>query len=293
MALSTESAAPTGSTIASQQPNRASGGSREVLARAASALVLSAILIACLYFGWPFFHLLVFCAAGLMAREWARLCGRGAFWPGGAALVIGCLAIVALAAFGLHTEASLVMILGAPAAALTGQQQGFGDSAWLGAGIVYVGGGTWAAIALHDLFQHGAWAVVWVFLIVAFTDIGAFLAGRALGGPKLAPRLSPKKTWSGFFGGVSCAALAGLVFALVLDRGAAGFHIAAALVVSLIAQAGDMFESLLKRRFGAKDSGGLIPGHGGLLDRVDGIVPAMIVVALLAWWRGGVETPWL
>ena len=190
-------------------------------------------------------------------------------------------------------EASLVLILGAPAVALLAWPERASDAVWLGAGAFYVGGAAWAAVALFDLFRDGAWAVAWIFWVVALTDIGAFLAGRAFGGARLAPRLSPNKTWSGFFGGLAFAALAGLLFALVADRPASGFHIAAALVASLVAQGGDLFESLLKRRFGAKDSGKSIPGHGGLLDRVDGVVPVLILVAVLASLRGGVETPWL
>ncbi|MCY4192496.1 MAG: phosphatidate cytidylyltransferase [Rhodospirillaceae bacterium] len=279
--------------IAVRVTGQVSGSGREMLARTVSSLVLSSILIACLYFGRPFFHLLVFGAAGLMAWEWARLCGRGAVGAGGAAVLLGCLVVVVLATFKVNGGASLALILAALTAALIGRQKTFGESAWLGAGVIYVGGGAWAAIALYDQFQNGVWVVVWVFCVVAFTDIGAFLAGRVLGGPKLAPHVSPRKTWSGFFGGLSCAALSGLVFALAADRDAVGFHIAAALVVSLVAQVGDLFESLLKRRFEAKDSSSLIPGHGGFLDRADGLISAMIVVALLAWWRGGVETPWI
>ena len=190
-------------------------------------------------------------------------------------------------------EASLVLILGAPAAALLARPERASDAVWVGVGAFYIGGAAWAAVALFDMYRDGAWAVAWIFWVVAFTDIGAFLTGRAVGGRKLAPRLSPKKTWSGVFGGLAFAALAGLLFALAADRPAAGFHIAAALVASLVAQGGDLFESLLKRRFGAKDSGKTIPGHGGLLDRVDGVVPVIVLVAVLASLRGGLETPWL
>ena len=293
MALSADRAAASKPAIAPPEMAGAEGRSAEVLARILSAIGLAALLSGCLYLGWPFFHLLILAAAGLMAREWARVCGRGRTGSGGFALIVVCVIVVALASFAMTSEASLVLILGAPAVGLAARTERPSDAVWLGAGVLYVGGAAWATVALFDLFRDGMWAVAWIFAVVALTDIGAFLVGRMAGGPQLAPRLSPKKTWSGFFGGLACAALAGLAFALVADRQAAGFHIAAALVVSLVAQAGDLFESLFKRRFGAKDSGRLIPGHGGLLDRVDGVVPAMILAAGLASLRGGVETPWL
>jgi len=288
MAPLAELSALSGPVISSSDQSR----SREVLIRAASALAMMSLLAGCLYGGWPFFHLLVLAATVIMAREWARLCGRGVLGPGGYALIAACAGIVVLASFALHVEASLVFIAAVPLVALMATSKRVSDAFWLGAGVLYVGGGTWAAIALFDLYQYGVWIVVWIFLVVALTDIGAFLAGRTIGGPKLAPRLSPKKTWSGFFGGLLCAALGGLLFAVFIDRSSEGFHIVAAIVIGLVAQVGDLFESLLKRRFDAKDSGSLIPGHGGLLDRVDGVVAAMIVVAAIAWIRGGVETPW-
>lgn len=266
---------------------------KDFLIRTISALALSGGLILCLYFGWPFFHLLVLAAAGLMAWEWAGLCGRGTIGAAGRILIVACLLIVVLASFGLYIEASMVLVAAGPLVALSAGDRGFGDSVWFGVGVLYVGGATWGSIALFDLYRDGVWAVVWIFIIVAFSDIGAFLVGRTVGGPKLAPRISPKKTWSGFFGGLAASLLAGMVFALVLDRAAVGFHMGAALVTSFVAQAGDLFESHLKRHFGAKDSGRLIPGHGGLLDRVDGVVPAMLLIAVIAWFRGGVETPWL
>jgi len=280
-------------TIASPATAGAADGSGNILIRLLSAAVLTGLLAGGLYFGWPFFHLLIFCAAGLMAWEWAALCGRGRVAGGGYALIAVCLAVVGLASFAMSGEASLVLILGAPATAILARTERVSDAAWLGTGVLYVGGAAWAAIALFDMYRDGAWAVAWIFWVVALTDIGAFLTGRAVGGRKLAPRLSPNKTWSGFFGGLAFAALAGLLFALAADRPEAGFHIAAALVVSLVAQGGDLFESALKRRYGAKESGRSVPGHGGLLDRVDGVVPALILVAALASLRGSVETPWL
>ena len=283
--------------VAAAGPPRAAAGAgsrpREVAARILSAAVLVALLAGGLWLGWPYFQLLILAAAGLMAREWAVLCGRGKAGRGGVALVVACVAVVALVSAGMDAEASLVLIAGAPAVGLLARPQRPSDAVWLGVGVLYVGGAAWAAVVLFDRFGDGVWAVAWLFWVVALTDIGAFLTGRTLGGPRLAPRLSPRKTWSGAAGGLAFAAAGGLVFALVADRPAPAGHIVAALLVSLLAQAGDLFESALKRRFGAKDSGRLVPGHGGLLDRVDGVALALIAVALLASLRGGLESPWL
>ena len=129
--------------------------------------------------------------------------------------------------------------------------------------------------------EDGFLAVIFLFVVVWTTDIAAYFIGRAAGGPKLLPQVSPNKTWSGAIGGT----LAAVVVALALAKTAAFaglFAIAMlAIVLSVSAQAGDMFESFLKRRFGAKDSGHLIPGHGGLMDRLDGFVTASVVAALI------------
>mgnify|MGYP001814162067 CR=1 FL=1 len=157
MAPLAELSALSGPAIPSPDQSR----SREVLIRAVSALALSGLLAACLYVGWPFFHLLVLAATLIMAWEWARLCGRGVLGAGGYALIAACAGIVVLASFALHTEASLVFIAAAPLVALMAQPTRASDAVWLGAGVLYVGGGTWAAIALFDLYQHGVWIVVW------------------------------------------------------------------------------------------------------------------------------------
>ena len=147
--------------------------------------------------------------------------------------------------------------------------------AWLlAAGLAYI------AIAYAALLEvraapAGRGNVLFVMAVVWAGDIGAYVAGRALGGPRLAPRISPGKTWSGAAGGTACAVLAGM--ALAWTPGAA----ALALALSVVAQAGDLLESAVKRLLGAKDSGRLIPGHGGLLDRLDGVLAA--APAACAW----------
>ena len=128
--------------------------------------------------------------------------------------------------------------------------------------------------------------MLWLFAVVWATDIGAYAAGRTIGGPKLAPAISPNKTWSGLAGGVALAAAVGAIAAWI--QGAVDVVLLAAVsgVLAVVAQGGDLLESRLKRRVGAKDSSNLIPGHGGFLDRFDGILAAALVVSGSIWLRG-------
>jgi phosphatidate cytidylyltransferase len=162
---------------------------------------------------------------------------------------------------------------------------------WTAAGIPYAGLLGMAPIVLRNDVQYGFLAIVFLFAVVWATDIVAYFVGRAVGGPKLAPRISPKKTWSGAIGGTVAAIAAALLVGVVggLPNLPAVALIAAA--ASALAQAGDLFESAIKRRFGAKDSGHLIPGHGGLMDRLDGFVAAAALAALIGLVHGGVEEP--
>jgi phosphatidate cytidylyltransferase len=162
---------------------------------------------------------------------------------------------------------------------------------WIAGGIPYAGALGIAPIVLRSDAGDGFLAVIFLFAIVWATDIVAYFVGRTIGGPKLMPNVSPKKTWSGALGGT----LAAIIVAVALGKtvGLTGLFAVAmlAVVLSVFAQAGDLFESLLKRRFGAKDSSHLIPGHGGLMDRLDGFVSAGVVAALIGVARGGFEAP--
>jgi phosphatidate cytidylyltransferase len=139
--------------------------------------------------------------------------------------------------------------------------------------------------------EDGFLAVVFLFVIVWTTDVGAYFVGRAVGGPKLMPHVSPNKTWAGALGGMGAA----VIVAVAVAKAAALTNLFAiamlAVVLSVCAQGGDLFESVLKRRFGAKDSSRLIPGHGGLMDRLDGFLTASVVAVLIGLARGGFESP--
>lgn len=150
----------------------------------------------------------------------------------------------------------------------------------------YIGGFLYALIAalsllwIRDRAENGIALVMWVFLIVWATDVGAYFAGRSIGGPKLAPAISPKKTWAGFYGGVAAATVLGTVW--VYLTGLRGTFLLLTPLLSVAAQGGDLFESWMKRRAGLKDSGNLLPGHGGVFDRLDGLLPVAVLTAASA-----------
>jgi phosphatidate cytidylyltransferase len=263
-------------------------GNRELMLRACSALVLVPLAIGTAYLGgWPFALFWSLAALGVF-WEWSALVAadgrRPAAMVGGAALVVS----LGLAAVGRFTGALIVAATGMMAAAPMAPARHRG---WAAAGVPYAGAIGIAPIALRFDSEDGFVAVIFLFAIVWTTDIVAYFMGRLIGGPKLLPRVSPKKTWSGAISGLAAAVLAAL--ALAATAGLSGLLpialVAAAL--SCVAQAGDLFESRLKRKFGAKDSSHLIPGHGGLMDRLDGFVFAAAVATLIGTLRGGIEAP--
>jgi phosphatidate cytidylyltransferase len=167
-------------------------------------------------------------------------------------------------------------------------------SFWLAFGLLYIGLAGISLIHLRGDAAAGRVNVLFLFLVVCASDIGAYLAGRRLGGPKLAPAISPNKTWAGAAGGLASAMLVGWAAAAAMEPGrpATGRVLLVALLLGAISQAGDLFESWLKRRFRVKDSSALIPGHGGLLDRLDGVLSAAPAAALLGVWLGAGMPLW-
>lgn len=158
-------------------------------------------------------------------------------------------------------------------------------------GAVYIAAVTLALLSLRHQPETGLQAVFWLLATVWATDIFAYIAGRSLGGPKLAPRLSPKKTWSGALGGLAAAMIVGACTAWFWTGGSAiGLAMAGGLL-SVVSQMGDIAESAVKRHVGVKDSGQLIPGHGGILDRIDALMAAAVVMAAIRW-AGDARWPW-
>jgi len=157
---------------------------------------------------------------------------------------------------------------------------------WRIAGLVYAAVAFIAPMLLRADAEHGFAALVFLFAIVWMTDIMGYAVGRAIGGAKLWPAVSPNKTRSGAIGGLAGALAAGIVIAASLSLAVLPIAILS-VILSMVAQAGDLFESAIKRRFGAKDTSHLIPGHGGLMDRLDGFITAALAAALIGVVRGG------
>lgn len=198
-----------------------------------------------------------------------------------AAVVMAAVALIA-AFLGGYVFAVLVAIAtGAMFVEWRRLTEGWG-AGWMVAGFVYALVPALALLWLRDRAPQGLELVFWVFIVTWTTDIGAFFAGRAIGGPKLAPSISPKKTWAGLVGGMVSAGLAGWAWVEYVMQPTSLIWLAPAFAAA--AQGGDLFESWLKRRAGAKDSGTMLPGHGGILDRLDGLV---VVATLTALFQAG------
>ncbi|MGH7119394.1 MAG: phosphatidate cytidylyltransferase [Acetobacteraceae bacterium] len=259
----------------------AMGGRFEDLpARLVSAFVLAAIALACLWAGGISWALLVAVAGIGVGVEWARVAGfRPAALPGLCLPVLAAAACLATAA-GITVPTLILLAVVAAALARTGQAYSPGR-VWLAGGVFYVGIAGMAATWLRLGTPAGRSNLLFVLVIVWASDTGAYLVGRMVGGPKLAPRISPSKTWAGMAGGIAFAIAAGLVVGKFFAAGTnvAGIGISIALAVA--SQAGDLLESAFKRRFGVKDSSRLIPGHGGLLDRLDGVLAAFPMAAIM------------
>lgn len=261
----------------------AGSGNNGVKLRVVSALVLIPPAVAAAWFGWPWLPALVVAAAAGMGGEWARLVDSGPLQR--RAVVVGTPLVAAvLTAFFYPAAACAVAVMGAA----TVGAQAVGRSAR--APLWAAGGTLWLALGAVGFLWIAATAgratVLWLLALVWAVDVGAYVVGSAVGGPKLAPVLSPKKTWAGFVGGLGGAAIAGAV-AAALTGGAVAVVVLVSVVLGLAAQLGDLVESAAKRRFNVKDSGRLIPGHGGLLDRLDSLLAATLALAALVLAAGG------
>ncbi len=207
--------------------------------------------------------------------------------------ILSALVLVPVALFATWIGSwafALLIAVGAVIAAWEWTRLVGGSPRWIAGGIVYIGVPVAAILWLRGQDRETAF---WLLLVVWATDTVAYAAGRLIGGWKLYPRISPRKTWAGLIGGVIGAAVVGCLLAAGLHLAVAPWALAAAsALLALVAQGGDLFESAVKRHFDAKDTGTLIPGHGGLLDRVDGLMAAAPVAALFCLVSGGGITAW-
>ena len=253
---------------------------REIGWRAASAVVLAPAAVLAIWAGGLWFLGIMLAACLLLSIEWAMMSAPRAWRLMTGAVAFGLFAAVISAHVEQLSLALVMLVFCAVAAGVFARSRGQEalDAAY---GVLYLG---WPAVLLIWL-RDGSTAVglawtVFAFAVAWASDIMAYLAGSTFGGPKLWPRFSPNKTWSGFIGGLAAGCGAGALLAAFLDMGIGPLWGAAlGLAAAIATMAGDLWESALKRRYGVKDAGNLIPGHGGLLDRVDGLMFAAVVVA--------------
>ncbi len=254
--------------------------SRALLARVLSALVLVPVAVAAVYFDIASFAALIAVAVAAAAWEWTRMCAAGQFGPAGWVLAAWSVAALVPAALGAAGISLAAMLAGGGAAALAARLDGSARPGWMALFALAVGVPGIALVWLRDA-QGPAVAMALMGAVWA-TDIGAYASGKLIGGARLAPRISPGKTWAGLCGGIACAIVWGAAYPHLL--GAARplpLILAAAGATAVLAQLGDLAVSVAKRKFGLKDASGLIPGHGGVLDRIDGLLTTGPALALL------------
>jgi len=258
--------------------------SRNLLMRITVAAVLIPPAVAIAYAGgWLWTALVTLAAIGLFV-EWLAIVGLAGATrvtvPGVAALAVAgiCFAI------GRLDAALIVLAVGFVAVVSIAPER----RSWAAAGFLYAAAAEIASVLVRLDPAKGFAALMFVLLIVWVTDSGGYFAGRGIGGPKLWPRVSPKKTWAGAAGGFAASLAVAVGFA-AFDLGRVGPLLMLSGTLSVVSQLGDLLESAVKRRFGVKDSSHIIPGHGGLMDRLDGFVAAVVVAALFGLLRGGAD----
>jgi phosphatidate cytidylyltransferase len=267
--------------------------------RVISALVMMPVVVATTYLGYPYFNLLVCLCAVLMGWEYSRMISGGRFGYDGGVLIIGLVGAVLLAS--KYNYSSAFLLLGVEAVVFLGIDVARrlifkapmcspgmekivkpANSLWMAAGVAYMGGACVGLIWMRNDWDNGLLVVIWILVLVWASDSGAYAAGRLIGGPKLAPTISPNKTWAGLAGCVVSAGIVGAVVAQSTYPDTMYWLIAISALIGLASQIGDLVESAIKRRFGVKDSSNLIPGHGGVLDRVDALLAAIFATALIS-----------
>ncbi|CDX18009.1 Phosphatidate cytidylyltransferase [Mesorhizobium sp. ORS 3324] len=258
--------------------------------RVISAIVMAGITLALTWLGGPPFRLFCAAIAAAIFYEWMRMsrsAGGAAigFLPEALAAIFIVALIAGLPALWLLLLAAVLASIVAVAARMQGAAQ------WEASGLAYAALSGLSLAYLRDENHSGLIAILFLFAVVWATDIAAYFVGRAVGGPKLAPSISPGKTQSGALGGAVGGVVAGLLLAIVTGAGNLAVLGIVALALSIVSQIGDLFESWVKRRHGCKDSSNLIPGHGGVMDRVDGLVAAAFTLYVIGWIAAGADHP--
>ena len=255
--------------------------------RIASSVVLIPIVVGAVWSGGLAFNAMVIAALLAGLYEWIHLTAPDArprvmtlAYTGLLATLTCGMAWGAAAGFALSLIVWLVVLLAAGRLAGADRQAHLAKALWLSAGIPILAWSGLAMMALRALPETGFLWTLYLLLVVWGTDIGGYAAGCTVKGPKIWPQISPKKTWAGLFGGMALAGVMGYIMAGQMGGIACGF-VLLSMVLAVVSQAGDFFESYVKRKAGAKDSGSLIPGHGGILDRIDGLLFAAVLLGVL------------
>jgi phosphatidate cytidylyltransferase len=291
-----------------QPADRSGGGLTNLQKRTLSAAVLLPLVIAAIVLGHPYFTILVAIFAAAMAWEFTSVAAhervasqtspvpmpsaRG--WHLLAALgIVTTLVAVVATGFGLpDVPVWIVVVVGAIVTGAVALVIDRRRAQWFPLGVVYVAVPAAALVAIRAEPTYGMASLVWIIALVVAADTGGYLVGRTVGGPKLAPRISPNKTWSGLGGAVAGAALVGLLTAFILNHTNVLMLTLISAVIGLLEQGGDLVESAFKRHFGVKDTSQIIPGHGGVLDRVDGLLAVAVAVLVINLWAGGSVLAW-
>ena len=259
---------------------RQSAGWRDLGIRTLSSAILIPAVLLDIWLGDTWFHLLIALIAVMMAREWTNIVhdrSSAQFALHAAAALCGAFLPLSLGWLPTLAVIAAIGVLSLTLAVIQSRM----INIWVLSGVAYVGLPAMAFVILRGESQAGMLTIMWLFAVVWAADICAYFAGRLIGGPRLAPIISPKKTWAGLLGAIAGGMAAGIAVAHgmglvnLVPLGLLGG------VLALIEQMGDLFESALKRHYGVKDSGRLIPGHGGILDRVDGLVAASLALAAI------------
>jgi phosphatidate cytidylyltransferase len=270
----------TESDVTSATPER---DSRNLVTRIVAALVLAPAAIGIAYAGGWFWLTFVTLAAIGLYVEWLTIVAARSqpIIVAGVAMLFSV--ALSLARWPIETALVTAALGTAIAVLLAPRHRG-----WAALGACYALAALVASVAVRLDPTWGFTALMFVLSVVWATDIGGYFAGRGIGGPKLWPAVSPKKTWAGAIGSFTASLLVAIAFA-VFDLGKTTPLLLLAAILSIASQLGDLFESAVKRRFGVKDSSHIIPGHGGLMDRLDGFIAAIVLAAIFGFLRGGAD----
>jgi phosphatidate cytidylyltransferase len=265
----------------------AADGPSNLTLRIISASTLGPVVLAMAYAGEVYFLILIGIIVYILGLEWVSICTEKVFGFNSGVICAGLVGSVVLIGFEQVNIAFYSIALTAFALAVFAGLAT--QSAWLACGVVFIGVSFATLILMRLDAGLNSNYIFWLLAVVWSSDTGAYIFGRLIGGAKLAPKISPKKTWAGFYGGLICSATAGGAVAIIADGASILVLSIFSAIVGFMAQIGDLLESWLKRKFSVKDSGDIIPGHGGLLDRVDGLMTASLFCTVV-WW---VEKDWI